>query len=184
MDWSLLPNTLIAHCTAASSRTLKQHHHAPPRDSFSGSAVAKLWEWPCHFLKYSTPPSPCCCCCRPPNIPVDHFCTQANCMPVKNRQINLCVDINVWVCRLLQICTAGARMTEQICAEARGCEDIFLHCRHFTGGPPGSRQLMQHRWESEHIVNFAQTNAIHQHICSVDSPNLGFPSFNFSGEGQ
>ena len=75
------------------------------------------------------------------------------------------VDINVWVGILLQICTAAARMTEQICAEVRSCEDIFVHSRHFTGGEDhqavAAAQMVgiaqQCRVEQE---TFAQTNAL------------------------
>ena len=74
------------------------------------------------------------------------------------------VDINVWVGTLLQICTAAARMTEQICAEVRSCEDIFVHSRHFTGEDHqavAAAQMVgiaqQCRVEQE---TFAQTNAL------------------------
>ena len=151
------------------SITYQQHHHGHSCDSLRSSAVAKLWECPCHSdVKYSSTRALTTKLPRPPH---SNTFAQSNCMPLKHTQINWlfathilwkifcrnvmqqkyfcsvkpffemlrvwkCVRIDINICRgtLLQICTAAVRMTEQICAAVRSCEDIFVQRRHFTGG--------------------------------------------------
>ena len=49
------PNCALYTRVPPYTRHQQQHRHGPSRDSFSGGApVAKLWECPCHSVKYSS----------------------------------------------------------------------------------------------------------------------------------